>query len=288
MGDMSQIRQNRHARDTITSSITINESMQYSGASMLRRAWKPVAATVVVGAPAYYYYRSFYSQTFDLPVRTRDSTGKSQMTSKTFPLLPLKDLEARIQENATAETYVRPDGLTWKYTTAHLSSNNPIEDAFANQIVARDDSDSSAPGDYLFFTVMDGHGGYETSHLLSRILIKAVAAELTNLSNNPNSTPQPGLLDRVRSLLWRSPSGSLSSDATPDRVSQAIQHAFTELDNELLSRPLRILANTLGPEGLKKKELPDLSQHPEALSSMLPAISGSYSAHLNQLQTLLD
>ncbi|KAF8914203.1 phosphatase 2C-like domain-containing protein [Gymnopilus junonius] len=243
---------------------------------MLRRVWKPVAATVVVvGAPAYYYYRSYSTQTFDLSIRTRDSSGKSQMSSKTFTLLPLKESEARIRADAISEAYLRPDGLAWKYTTAQLSSNDPIEDAFANQIVARDESDPSAPGDYLFFAVMDGHGGYQTSHLLSRILIKAVAAELTNLLKDPNSASQPGLLDRVRSLLWQSPSTSPSFDASPARVSQAIQLAFTELDDELLSRPLRILANTLGPEGLKKRELPDLSQHPEALSSMLPAISGS-------------
>ena len=243
---------------------------------MLRRVWKPVAATVVVGTPAYYYYRSYQNQTFDLPVRTRDSSGKSEMTTKTFSLLPMKDVDARIRGNTLSETHIRPDGLTWKFTTAQLSSNDPIEDAFANQIVTRDESDPSGPGDYLFFAIMDGHGGYQTSRLLSRILIKAVAAEITQFLQDPKPTPQPGLLDRVRALLWQSSPAALPSNYSPNRVSEAIQRAFTQLDDELISRPLRLLANTLGPEGLKKQELPDLSQHPEALSSMLPAISGKF------------
>ncbi|KDR83979.1 hypothetical protein GALMADRAFT_688881 [Galerina marginata CBS 339.88] len=246
---------------------------------MLRRVWKPVAATVVVGTPAYLYYQSYSRapSTFEVSVKVRGPSGKSEMANRTFSLLPMKELEARIRQNAISETYVRPDGFTWKYTTANLSSNDPIEDAFANEVVGRDDSDPSAPGDYLFFAVMDGHGGFETSRLLSRVLIKGVALELTNLLNDPRAVPQSGLLDRVRSLLWRLPAPIVKAplDADPRRVSQAIEQAFTKLDTELLNTPLRILANSINQEGWKTKKLPDLSQHPLALQSMLPAISGS-------------
>ncbi|KAF8969426.1 phosphatase 2C-like domain-containing protein [Flammula alnicola] len=246
---------------------------------MLRRVWKPVAATVVIGAPAYYYYKTYYSapQTFDIPVRVKGASGKSEMSTRRFPLLPMKELEARIRENASSETYARPDGITWKYTTANLASNNPIEDAHSNHVVGRDDSDPSAPGDYLFFAVMDGHGGYETSRLLSRILIQGVALELSALIADPKATAQSGLLDRVRSLLWLSPSKSVKAplDADPIRVSQAIENAFTNLDNELLQAPLRVLANSMNAEAWKTKTIPDLSQHPLALTTMLPAVSGS-------------
>lgn len=153
------------------------------------------------GRLRYYYYTAYRTQTFELPVRSRDSSGKSEMSTKTFSLLSFRDIEARIRANTVSKTHIRPDGLTWKFTTAQLSSNEPIEDAFANQIVARDESDPSAPGDYLFFAVMYGHGGYHTSRLLSRILIKAVVAELTSLLHDPRSTPQPGLLDRPYSCL---------------------------------------------------------------------------------------
>lgn len=245
---------------------------------MFKRAWKPVAATVVVGAPAYYYYKTRYSapQTFDFHMKVRGPTGKPEMSTRTFPLLPLKELEARIQENATSETVVRVDGITWKHTTANLASNDPIEDAHAAHVIGRDESDPSAPGDYLFFAVMDGHGGYETSRLLSRVLIQGVALELAKLIVDPNSSPQSGLLDRVRSLLWIAPSKSVRAplDADPARVSKAIETAFTNLDNELLQAPLRVLANNMGSEDYKNKTIPDLSQHPLALTTMLPAISG--------------
>lgn len=245
---------------------------------MLRRVWKPVAATVVIGTPAYYYYKAHYSalQTFDLQVKVKGPTGKTEMSTGTFPLLPLKDLEARIQQNATSETNMRPDGITWKYTTASLASNNPIEDAHSSHIIGRDESDPSAPGDYLFFAVMDGHGGFETSRLLSRILIQAVALELSNLITDPKSSAQSGLLGRVKSLLWLAPSKTVSAplDADPARVSLAIENAFTKLDDELLRAPLRILANNMAPEDHKNKVIPDLSQHPLALTTMLPAVSG--------------
>jgi len=247
---------------------------------MLRRVWKPVAATVAIGGPAYYYYYKTYHsapQTFDISIRTRGPSGKLEMSTRSFLLSPLKELEARIRQDAISEeTQVRPDGLAWKYTTAQLASNDPIEDAFANQIVERDASDPSSPGDYLFFAVMDGHGGFETSRLLSRVLIKAVALELTDLVKNPKSTPKAGLLDRIRSSLWLGSSSSVKApgDANPSHVSQAIEQAFVKLDNELLQTPLRILANNIDAEGWKNKQIPDLSQHPLALTSMLPAISG--------------
>ena len=245
---------------------------------MLRRVWKPITATLVIGGPTYFIYRSYReSQTFSLPIKTRGADGKIEMSTRTLPLLPLKEVEARIQQNAVSDTRTRPNGILWKYTTAFLASNDPIEDANSNQIVERDASDPSAPGDYLFFAVMDGHGGYQTSRLLSRILIKGVALELSALTTESNSRPQLGLSGRFWSLLWptRPQPSTPPLDADPRRVSLAIQDAFTKLDTELLETPLRILANSLDEESFKLKKIPDLSKHPLALTSMLPAISGT-------------
>jgi len=242
---------------------------------MLQRAWKPVAGTAIVGASAYAYYRySNRPQTFELPVRVKGPTGKSEMTTRTIPLLPLHELETRIHENAVSETKTRPDGITWTHTTATLASNDPIEDANASQIVERDASDPSSPGDYIFFAVMDGHGGYDTSRLLSKVLIRGVALELSNLVKDPKATSQPGLGNRLSSLFyWSSPAQS-SSSPSPSRVSQAIEQAFTKLDTELLNTPLRILANNMDQKAWQEKTIPDLSQHPLALTAMRPAISG--------------
>ena len=247
---------------------------------LARRLWKPVVATVVVGGPAYYFYKHYSDpRTFVLPIKTRGTDGKIEMSTRTISILPLKEVEARFQKNAVSETHNRPNGISWTRTTAFLASNDPIEDAHCNQIIERDASDPSAPGDFLFFAVMDGHGGYQTSQLLSRVLIKGVALELSALTAESNSRPQLGLAGRLQSLLWstRPPSIPCPLDADPHRVSLAIQDAFTKLDTELIETPIRILANSLDKESRKMKKIPDLSKHPLALPSMVPAVSGTVS-----------
>lgn len=245
---------------------------------MLRHAWKPVAATVVIGTPAYLYFRSRpeEQQTFDLPVRVKGASGKAEMATRTLPLLPMSTLVARIREHATVNTHSRPGGPVWNYATAALASNDPLEDANCAQVVQRDESDPSAPGDYLFFAVMDGHGGHHTSQLLSRVLINAVALELSTLVTNPQAASKPGLLEDLKATLWSSSTQNTHTalDSNPQRVSKAIADAFAKLDTELLNAPIRILANSLDEESRKNKVIPDLSQHPLALSTMLPAISG--------------
>jgi pyruvate dehydrogenase phosphatase len=251
---------------------------------MLRRAWKPVAVTVAVGVPSYYFYRSYVAHpTFNLPIRTKGPDGKLQMTTKSVPLLPLNTLEDRINQNASEKTHLSPGGIKWNYTTAFLASNDPIEDANATQIVQRDETDPLAPSDYLFFTVMDGHSGTDTSQLLSKILIKAVALEIFNLSNpSPESNATLGVLSSASRLIWgRSQKSAPPKTAkaytnpNPERVSHAMAEAFAKLDHELINAPLRILAANLDEESKKNKVVPDLSRHPLALTSMLPAVSGS-------------
>lgn len=244
---------------------------------MLRQAWKPVAAAVVVGTPAYLYYasKSEQHQTFDLAVKVKGADGRPEMANRALSLLPMKILESRIREHETSHTHSRPGGPIWKYATAALASNDPIEDANAQQIVQRDESDPSAPGDYLFFAVMDGHGGRDTSQLLSRVLINAVALELSALVTDPQASVQPSLLQNMKSLLWSSSQSTQAAlDSDPQCVARAIESAFTKLDTELINAPIQILANNLDAEARKKKIIPDLSQHPLALPTMLPAISG--------------
>lgn len=237
---------------------------------MLRKPWIRVVAALGVGAPAYLYYRSRQDQklqTFTLFVREK---GKEERVPRTFPFLSWQDVEQRIREHGSFETHTRPNGLTWNHTTASLASNDPIEDANSNQIIQRDDSDPSAPGDYLFFTVMDGHAGYQTSQLLSRVLINAVALELSQLIKKPDA---PGRLEWIKSFIW-SQSSQPSVIPSPQRIALAVRDAFTKFDTELLNAPLHVLANNIDEESRKNKKIPDLSKHPLALTTMLPAISG--------------
>ena len=252
---------------------------------MLRRTWRPLAGAVAIGGPAYLYYQyRTKPETFELAVRARGADGKPDMQTRTFPLLPLKVLEARLQQNATSNSHHRPGGIIWKHTTASLASNDPLEDANANAIVTRDDTDPAAPGDFLFFAVMDGHGGYDTSQLLSKVLIKAVASKIFALNSaNTPASPNAGWLDILKAALWLSsprPSQepSATRDSDPQRVSTAIVDAFTELDQEILNAPLRVLAGSVDEETRKKGVIPDLSKHPLGLKTMHPAISGTFSS----------
>ncbi|EIW82290.1 hypothetical protein CONPUDRAFT_123057 [Coniophora puteana RWD-64-598 SS2] len=240
---------------------------------MLRRAWKPIAtATFLIGTPGYFYYASKQS-TFDLAVRVRGSDGKPAMSTRTFSLLSSRAVTERLTEKAVSSAKTLAGGITWKHTTASVAANDPIEDASSDAVIKRDQSDPSAPGDWLFFTVMDGHGGPHTSRLLSKTLVNAVVLELSGLI--PTGKPQDqsqGLLASIRSYLGRSPAPAAKE--TPESVSLAIQSAFSKLDSELTNAPIAILAAQLRQQG-KDKVLPDLSQHPLGMPSMLPAVSGS-------------
>lgn len=243
---------------------------------MLRRAWKPIAATtVLLGPPSYYWYTLKYRpDAFELAVKVRQADGKTIMANRSFMLLPKDTIDERIRQRATSESNSRPGGIIWKHTTAQLAANDPIEDANSHQIIERDQNDPAAPGDLLFFTVMDGHSGHYTSQLLSRVLINAVALELSNLIHNPGAAiPKAGgSLAHIKSLFSLPSSPPIAGDT--QNVAFAIKNAFTKLDKELLNAPIQILANSLDETALKTNTVPDLSQHPMALTAMLPAISG--------------
>ncbi|KAG1873761.1 phosphatase 2C-like domain-containing protein [Suillus subalutaceus] len=242
---------------------------------MLRRVWKPLAATtVLIGTPSYLYYTFTKQQTFDLAVKVRGADGIPIMANRTFSLLSQNAIKDRLVENASSDSFSRPDSTVWRYATASVAANDPLEDAHADAIIARDPSDPSAPGDWLFFTVMDGHGGPHTSRLLSKTLISAVVLELSSLIHSPD-VPKSGLLEKLK-LMFRTSSPKFREDPqNPERISLAIRNAFTKLDQELINAPLSVLAANLDAESIKKNLLPDLSKHPLALQTMLPAVSGS-------------
>ncbi|KAF7301884.1 PPM-type phosphatase domain-containing protein [Mycena indigotica] len=234
---------------------------------MFRRAWKP-AAVVVPAALGYWYYNKPRNEYFDFPVRERGPDGKATMSTKTLPLLSTQEVDARLRENAVEHTVTRP-GIVWHHSTASVAANDPIEDATANQVIRKDEGD----GDLMFFAVMDGHGGGYTSQLLSRVLINAVALELAALkSKTANSWT-----DTLKNTFWKTPQPTTDIHAAPGeptRVATAIQRAFLALDAELIAAPVRVLASAL--DGDKSNlSIPDLSKHPLALPSMLPAMSGS-------------
>ena len=244
---------------------------------MIRRAWKPVlGATVLVGTPAYVYYRYDRKptlETFDISVKATGPDGKRQLVTRTIPLISKEQVDARLREHATAKSVARPGGLVWKSTTAHFSSNDPIEDANANLLIERDASDGVPVGDYLFFAVMDGHAGPHTSRVLADVLIPTVAMELAMRVNDPKaSLTDAGLVQRTKAFIW--PSKPAPYDSNPANVARAIEAAFTKLDTQIVNAPLDILSQAVDQETLKKRIIPDMSQHPLATSSIRTAMSG--------------
>ena len=129
----------------------------------------------------------------------------------------------------------------------------------------------------MFFAVMDGHGGPHTSRLLSKILIPAVHLQLQQLAEEPSTfTPKDsrGFLSSLWSYFHSpAPKPPIPYDTNPKYVSLAIQTAFAMVDSELINAPLRVVAEHI--KDLNRKEVyPDLSKHPMALATMLPALSG--------------
>ena len=250
---------------------------------MIRHPWRTAAASVTVVVSSAYLYHSYSrsqllnsAETFAIPVRSKIAgpDGRRPVTTQSLPLLTMAAVEARIKQHASLRSTPRPDGIVWNEATAQLASNDPIEDAHASAIIQRDQSD----GDYLFFSVMDGHGGPHTSRLLSKTLIPAVALQLRDLTVLPEYEKETGttsLLNKLRSLITSEKSNNIPLDADPRYVSLAIQTAFAMVDSEIVNAPLRLIAEHVKNSGSKfNGPLPDLSQHPMALASMLPALSG--------------
>ncbi|TFY58366.1 hypothetical protein EVJ58_g6469 [Rhodofomes roseus] len=246
---------------------------------MLRRAWKPIiGTTALVGGPTYFYYR-YYSQprseTFDLNVRVRGADGKPALQKQTYPMVPSDQVNKRLTEHATSKTTVRP-GIVWKQATAQLSSNNPIEDTYSSVFVQRDPTDPAAPGDLLLFAVMDGHRSYHTSQLLSKILLPAVGLQLQELTKAPGSPKKSSTLESLKTMIYpTSPGLSAPADSDPQKVAHAIQSTFVNLDWEITNAPLRVLTENIDKLAIASQQIPDLSQHPMALATMQPALSGS-------------
>jgi pyruvate dehydrogenase phosphatase len=251
---------------------------------LVRKPSRSLAVFSLVGiaSTSYLYYRrkediAMANQTFEISVRTRDSSGNRVASKRVLPLLLPNEVEKQLKAFAKTDSVLR-DGIQWNWHTAQVAANSPVEDAFANIIVERDPppassigekdpSSTSSNGDLLFFTVLDGHGGPYTSRLLSKTLIPTVALELSFLMHQPVPDSPPtasSTLAYLRSFVPQSRASTISRtfDQSPEYVSLAIQNAFARLDSELIDAPLRIM------DGKP-------SDDPLALASIYPALSGS-------------
>lgn len=147
------------------------------------------AAAIVYGATAWQRSRnkdSSDSNSFSIPIKSRSADGRSVLTKDHFiTRLSQSEIEQKLTRNSTSYSIPRAGGGgRWRYETASVSSNDPIEDAHAEMIIRPGEPGSksllSSPalpkgqtatpleGDTLFFAIMDGHSGYQTSRLLAK------------------------------------------------------------------------------------------------------------------------
>ena len=243
---------------------------------MLSRAWKPALGAAAIMAPAaYLYFQYTKDRTFSINVKEKGPDGKTYVVTRAFPLLSKAAVDQRINEHAVSPGQSHSQGLVWKHTTAHLASNDPIEDAHAHATISTEATSSDPARSLLFYSVMDGHSGFHTSRLLSRVLIPAVVLELSSLAREGDASPKAStMLEALKSMFFsRSLShAGVSQDGHVERVSQAIRRAFDNVDFEIVNGPLRVLAANVSK--LDIDDVPDLSQHLMAEASMSPALSG--------------
>jgi pyruvate dehydrogenase phosphatase len=130
------------------------------------------------------------------------------------------------------------------------------------------------PGDLLFFAVMDGHAGAQTSRLLSKALIPAVAFEMSSLINSSAQLPPKytSTLSYLKSFFASSSSGKIYEfDGDLVYVTAALRAAFSKLDSKIINAPINLLSHI---ESQKDENIKPY-EHPLARVTLEPAISGS-------------
>ncbi len=266
--------------------------------SFARGYARPLAWTAGTGAVAYTAWSQYAPSSrghpfFDLPVKERAANGERHTTMKRIMYLAREEAERRLTANAFSSTIPRAGsaGGTWRFDTAYLASNDPIEDAHAEAVIRPLDSDfwgrkGNEARDVLFFAIMDGHSGFNTSRLLSKTLIPSVTLELQGLAPfNPETTTSAakrswsllGYLKSYLPLMSTQPSSpstlAYPFDADVKYVQTAIQTAFANLDSQIINAPIQAVKLLEQTEGGTTDKTTDA--YGLAIASLLPALSGS-------------
>ncbi|KAG9049523.1 hypothetical protein FS837_010003 [Tulasnella sp. UAMH 9824] len=267
--------------------------------SLRGRYTRPAALTAAFGAAGYAVYRYRNSDTtaarpsFTLPVKSRASDGSVVTEMKSIPYLTKEDAERKLTENAWSTTIPRAGSSgkgVWRYETAFLASNNPIEDANAQMVVQPTEKDfwgmkGDKARDLLFFAIMDGHSGFKTSRLLAKTLIPSVALELQSLVPHDDAVPTKKQRSLFRYFISyfgfvshpTETSALYPFHSDPKYVSTAIETAFANLDSQIVNAPIKAVdALTQGNKDMKASDLdPKSLEYQLTVSALLPALSGS-------------
>jgi len=120
---------------------------------------------------------------------------------------------------------------------------------------------------------MDGHAGAQTSRLLSKALIPAVAFEMSSLINS--ATPLPpkytSAISYIKSFFAPSSGKTYEFDADPVYVTAALRAAFSRLDSKIINAPINLLSHIES----QKDDSTKPHEHPLARATLEPALAGS-------------
>ncbi|ODQ46704.1 hypothetical protein PICMEDRAFT_72748 [Pichia membranifaciens NRRL Y-2026] len=175
-----------------------------------------------------------------------NSGGPSaQQHKQGIPVFTDKEVNKRLRQYEESYYVNRGKGV-YRYDISQLPSNNPIEDDRAEKIVQVPVQDvysnnEKVEADWHFWTVFDGHAGWNTSAYLRDNLIDYVISELN------------GAYKVSEKNLRLIPSNEV--------IDKAIKQGFVKLDDEIVNKNVQ--------------KLLDSSNKNAAAELLMPALSGS-------------
>ncbi|WVO16054.1 hypothetical protein L204_103719 [Cryptococcus depauperatus] len=175
-----------------------------------------------------------------------------------------EEVEKMLRENENSQKVKRAGNPVIRWDNNWVGSNDPCEDRWANDLVPRkqtaierlneatafwiswfkDDSQASlaeteGKRDLILFSIMDGHAGDATSRLLQKSLNPTIALALARLQAGhfPDENGWGSW-----SKYW-SPWYYLGFEKiwTPENVSQTVQQAYLQLDDNICRTPIYLL-----------------------------------------------
>lgn len=201
---------------------------------------------------------SGHKSTFKVNIRT----GRGGLQTYEFPRKPADQVERELREHESSQTVGRRGNPVVRWDSNWVGSNEPCEDRWAADLVSRErerrlvqeavgfwkgwykgdsiDVPTSASasastreeggegkGDWMLFSIMDGHAGDATSSLLAKTLHPTLSMALASLqAGNPPARQNDGW-GWGRWGRWAWSWLGLGNDVwTPENVSKTIENAY--------------------------------------------------------------
>lgn len=178
------------------------------GGNPTRTALLALAAFAAAGGA--YYYETYITGDKD----DATFTMKIARQNHTFNLLSKADAEEKLCRNQTSVSPNRPGNPVIRWDRNWLGSNEPCEDRSAVDLIPRERSATSTPTgteetvegqkDLVLFSIIDGHGGWATSELLSKVLHPTLSLGLAGLQAGilQGQDGWKGIINKFNPMAW--------------------------------------------------------------------------------------